>query len=410
MSNVPSASARAQASATPITPDHARIMAQLGPILPVVFKTGPRPKGTPGKKDFNMRDVLGLSGPTYTHVLENIRKLCILYGLDMGKTITSQEKSRLHTLYSEAIRVYPGFSEFKDPVWPVEAFVYVVLKGGSEKSKRVSAQAQAGTDAGLPASDPAPLAAGREARRENMRKSALARSAARKAAQATVDEVATEGRADPVEHVLGNMSAMAIGQDNALPDNPAVVSAPPVPAGGPSIVPVSAASTPAPARPRPRPVILPPAANSAAEPAHNPSNTTNADAPATTPVPVILASTPAPTSTSVTPAGPSAGASTATQVPINNQAPIPPNLSGAPASVLARIPASLLPLGSPDPDTLDDDEDSLSDVPPDPVETQTKGKRGSKAAKTSAPKTTAKKAKADKPAPTRASTRRTTKA
>ncbi|KAG9083418.1 hypothetical protein FS749_006050 [Ceratobasidium sp. UAMH 11750] len=434
MSNVPPPSARAQASAIPVTPDHARIMAQLGPILPVVFKTGPRPKGTPGKKDFNMRDVLGLPGPTYTHVLENIRKMCIIFGLDMSKTISSQEKVRLHALYSQAIRVYPGFNDFKDPVWPVEAFVYVALKGTSKKSKRVSNQAQAATNAGPPSSDPDALAAGREARWEAMRKSALARFAARKEAQATADETATGEHADSVENVLGNMSAMAIGQDNALPANPAVVSTPaPVPAGGSSVVLALAASTPASARPHPhpRPIVLSPAEDSGANPHPTPnqahaSNTTNANAPATTPALVAPTSTPAPTSTSVTSAGPapnsllvpnptcdspgpSVGASTSTQVPISNLAPIPPGFSGAPASVLARIPASFLPLGSPDPDTLDEEEeDPLSDVPPDPVKTQTKGKRGSKAAKAPASKTTAKKAKTNTP-PTRASTRRATK-
>ncbi|KAG9082960.1 hypothetical protein FS749_006432 [Ceratobasidium sp. UAMH 11750] len=99
----------------------------------------------------------------------------------------------------------PSFGQFKDHEWPVAAFVYVILKGGKEKTRNLSKGGR-GT---VPAS-PRMTQARRESWKEKLRTPALARSAARKA-------TATDTNDDD-EDLANNMSSVRLG-DDADPDD-----------------------------------------------------------------------------------------------------------------------------------------------------------------------------------------------
>ncbi|KAG9080774.1 hypothetical protein FS749_007896 [Ceratobasidium sp. UAMH 11750] len=182
----------------------------------ITFKLGDRPKGTPGKKEFNMRAVFELDATTYLTVLDGVRQLCILGGLDMTKSIKFQAGPQLHMVFNMVLETFPGFGEFDDPKWPIEAFIYVVLKGATEKAKKLE----------KPQAVPAPAltedeqAARRDARREAQRNAALTRYEARRAAALRADtedgpETIDIDSANEVNNVAGDISELQIGQGGA---------------------------------------------------------------------------------------------------------------------------------------------------------------------------------------------------
>ncbi|KAG8720569.1 hypothetical protein FRC08_018846 [Ceratobasidium sp. 394] len=357
----------------------------------IMFKLSARPKGTPGKKDFNMKAVFELDGTTYLTVLDGVRQLCILGRLDMTKSIKFQDGPRLRTVYNMVLETFPGFGEFDDPKWPIEAFIYVVLKGATKKAKKLE----------KPQAVPAPAlteeeqAARRDSRREAQRKSALARHEACRAAalQAETEDdpetIDIDG-ANEVDNLVGDIAGLQIRQGD-------VVTEPPVelPAGTAGTTctttrtPAETLAAPAdppvpanlPARPRIRPTPLPRRAPTPLDPAPpaEPAGPTRApsSAPPAEPAPPVSK----PASPAAKPA-PAVSTQLATHPPANDTSgrtagqPFggPVALTSRSSAVLSRVGSAFLDLGVPD-----DDEEELSEASTEPEESQPvtagKGKR-----------------------------------
>ncbi|KAG9091168.1 hypothetical protein FRC06_000681 [Ceratobasidium sp. 370] len=84
-----------------------------------------------------MRTVFELDAMDYLTVLDGVRQLCIVGHLNMTKSIKFQDGPRLRSVCNMVLETYPGFGEFDDPKWPIEVFIYVVLKGTTEKAKKL---------------------------------------------------------------------------------------------------------------------------------------------------------------------------------------------------------------------------------------------------------------------------------
>jgi hypothetical protein len=104
------------------------------------------------------------------------------------------------------LEVFPGFGYFPDPIWPIEAFVYTVLKGSKEKAKRLEEQASAESQP----ESPRGVAARREARREAARNAALRRVAARQLAQVETSSATPADDNNPVELLVKDLSMTSI--------------------------------------------------------------------------------------------------------------------------------------------------------------------------------------------------------
>ncbi|KAG9086947.1 hypothetical protein FS749_003266 [Ceratobasidium sp. UAMH 11750] len=186
-----------------------------------------RPSGSPGKNNYNFRQTLRLSVPEYTYVLNGMRQLCVLFGLDMTRTLKFQNQMLLNNIYNKALEVFPGFGYFPDPIWVMRDFVYVVLKGSKEKTSRIE-KAAAKASAKPPIS-PNTEAARWEARRESARKAAQRRAAAQKAAKAKA-LAATAVEDTSVEDLTNELNNASLTVDEGEMDedepNPAPVLAP----------------------------------------------------------------------------------------------------------------------------------------------------------------------------------------
>ncbi|KAG8699442.1 hypothetical protein FRC08_005304 [Ceratobasidium sp. 394] len=353
----------------------------------ITFKLGARPKGTPGKKDFNMKAVFELDGMTYLTVLDGVRQLCILGCLDMTKSIKFQDGPRLRTVCNMILETFPGFGEFDDPKWPIEAFIYVVLKGATKKAKKLE----------KPQAVPAPAlteeeqAARRDSRREAQRKSALARHEARRAAalQAETEddpETINIDSANEVDNVAGDIAGLQIRQGDVGTEAPVELPAgtasttrtttrtpaetvmvqadPPAPADPP--VPANL-----PARPRIRPTPLPRRAPTPLDPAPpaEPTGPTRAPSSASAePAPPISE----PASPAAEPA-PAVSTQLATHPPANDTSSRTAGqpfgglvtLTSRSSAVLSRVGSAFLDLGVPN-----DDEEELSKASTKPEESQ----------------------------------------
>ncbi|KAG8735139.1 hypothetical protein FRC10_010954 [Ceratobasidium sp. 414] len=321
----------------------------------ITFKLGARPKGTPGKAQFNMRAVFKLDATDYLSVLDGVQQLCILGHLDMAKSISFQDGPQLCTVCNMVLETFPRFGEFNDPKWPIEAFIYVVLKGSTEKAKKLE----------KPRVAPA---------------STLTED--KQAAQAATLQAKTEG--DPetididstskVDNVAGNISELQIGGEVGAeppvePPTGAALTRPT--AHTPAHTPAKAVAAPVnpsthpPVLVRPTPHPRPRSATplDPAPPAE-PTGPTACAPPSAPAEPAPPASRPTPPAAEPAPAAPT---QSATHPPTGDTSsrtagqPFGGSLTLASCSnaVLARVGSVFLDLGAPD----DNDDDELSEAP-----------------------------------------------
>ncbi|KAG8681821.1 hypothetical protein FRC09_017207 [Ceratobasidium sp. 395] len=379
-------SAPARRGAQEITPIH------------VEFNICDRPKGTPGKDKFQLKEVLGLSSPVYSSILMNVHEIGVAARLNMRETISKQNKYLLRRVFDTIIQVYPGILEYENPYWVPEALTYVMLKSCVDRYKN---NQRAAAKPKEPKHSPKSLLKRQKARREAQRKSALDRAAARKAAKAAA---ALENPDESIEDMIKGINNTTIqddeDDDEMAADGPllppdltrtgkktkvvesrdlsqADVAGPTAtePSVGPTVVP-----NPAPPK-RARPAVRPPPPM---------------DEPAVGPAPVTTATDPA----TPAPATDSASAPALDSAPAHGSAPAPGSgpaymLNPADADVAAllasgkeacsRVSASLLPLGPVDFNADNDSE--LSDEESDSGTKAKGGRRGAKSKGTAASST-----------------------
>ncbi|KAG8740860.1 hypothetical protein FRC10_003815 [Ceratobasidium sp. 414] len=339
----------------------------------ITFKLGSRPKGTPGKGQFNMRTVFELGATDYLSVLDGVRQLCIIGRLDMTKSIKFQNGPLLRTVCNMVLETFPGFQEFDDPKWPIEAFIYVVLKGTAEKAKKLE-KPQATPASALTEEE---QAARRDLRREAQRKAALARHEARRAAalQAEAEgdpETLDIDNVNEVDNITGNISELQIEPGPVHAEAPieppagAAQAEPVMASAGPS------ARPPAPVRSAPRRAATP---LDPAPPAEPTPPMTRAPIRPTPRVPPTVPAEPAPPAAELAPPAAEPGSpaaeptESATNPPASNTSTRPAGqpfggslaVVGHSQAVLSRVDSVFLSLGTPD----DDDDDELSEPPTD---------------------------------------------
>ncbi|KAG9081073.1 hypothetical protein FRC06_005848, partial [Ceratobasidium sp. 370] len=57
-----------------------------------------------------MRTIFGLDGPRSMFILDGIRQFCIIFNLDMTKSIVFQNQTLLQKIYEKALDIFPRFS------------------------------------------------------------------------------------------------------------------------------------------------------------------------------------------------------------------------------------------------------------------------------------------------------------
>ncbi|KAG8709657.1 hypothetical protein FRC09_000533 [Ceratobasidium sp. 395] len=189
-------SAPAQRGAQGITPIH------------VEFNICTRPKGTPGKDKFQLKEVLGLSSPVYSSILINVHDIGVAARLNMTETISKQNKYLLRKVYDTIIDYYPGLLKYENPYWVPEALTYVMLKSCVDRHKN---NQRAVANPKNPKHSPKSLLKRQKARREAQRKSALDRAAARRAAKAAA---ALENPDESIEDMIKGMNNTTIDGDD----------------------------------------------------------------------------------------------------------------------------------------------------------------------------------------------------
>ncbi|KAG8760114.1 hypothetical protein FRC12_009621 [Ceratobasidium sp. 428] len=142
----------------------------------VEFNICTRPKGTPGKDKFQLKEVLGLSSPVYLSIL--------------------------------IIEYYPGILKYENPYWVPEALTYVMLKSCVDRHKN---NQRAVANPKKPKHSPKSLLKRQKARREAQRKSALDRAAAWRAAKAAA---ALENPDESIEDMIKGMNNTTIDGDD----------------------------------------------------------------------------------------------------------------------------------------------------------------------------------------------------
>ncbi|KAG8722322.1 hypothetical protein FRC09_006438 [Ceratobasidium sp. 395] len=379
--SAPVAPVSASAAAPAPAPTRARGGEDGLPVINIKFTVGDRPKGTPGKGSFQLKEVLGLSSPVYSSILLNVRDICGAGRLNMRKTISKQSKPLLRKVYDTIIDVYTGLLEFDDPYWVAKALVYVVLKSCVDRyNNSVRAMAKPKS----PKLSPKSLKIRQKARREAQRKSALARVEARKAAKAAAaaDPAAPTAPARPatpaapnsgddsIEDMIRGMNSTVINDDSdddemdvdgpiLIPEllrgadkpgnvkNTKNVQARELTLTGATRSPTPEAGSPPANSPAPNVNRLRDLARSRARPPL-----------CVTPEP---AANPAPTSTHTAKAPASAPTSAPSRAPEQADDDIAA-LVAAGKGACSRFSATLFPLGSLDPSFGNDDESELSDA------------------------------------------------
>ncbi|KAG8706163.1 hypothetical protein FRC08_001228 [Ceratobasidium sp. 394] len=294
----------------------------------------------------------------------------------MTKSIKFQAGPQLCTVFNMVLETFPGFGEFDDPKWPIEAFIYVVLKGATEKAKKLE-KPQA---VSAPALTEDEQAARRDARREAQRNAALAWHEARRAAALLADtedgpETIDIDGGDEVNNVAGDISGLQIGQGEAgtrAPVEPPAGAARTRPTThAPAGIHAEAVVAPAnpPTRPpvRVRPPPLPCRAVTPLDPG-----------PLAEPTGPTRAATPLDPAPLAEPTGP-------TRAPPSTLAEsTPPGfrpfggsvaLVTGSSAVLSQVGSVFLNLGAPDNDDEELSEDPLTEPEPQPATTAGKGKR-----------------------------------
>ncbi|KAG8713419.1 hypothetical protein FRC09_018744 [Ceratobasidium sp. 395] len=387
MVNVQSAPV-APVSASAVAPAPAPTRARGGedglPVINIKFTVGDRPKGTPGKGSFQLKEVLGLSSPVYSSILLNVRDICGAGRLNMRKTISKQSKPLLRKVYDTIIDVYTGLLKFDDPYWVAKALVYVVLKSCVDRyNNSVRAMAKPKS----PKLSPKSLKMRQKARREAQRKSALARVEARKVAKAAAaadpansaaparpaTPAAPNSGDDSIEDMIKGMNSTVINDDSdddemdidgpiLIPDllrdtdksknvkNTKNVQARELALTGATRSPTPEAGSPPANTPAPDINRRRELARSRARAPLSP-----------TPEPAEPAANPAPTSTHAAKAPVSAPTSAPSRAPGQADDDIAA-LVAAGKGACSRFSATLFPLGSLDPSFGNDDELELSDA------------------------------------------------
>ncbi|KAG9085766.1 hypothetical protein FRC06_003459, partial [Ceratobasidium sp. 370] len=309
-----------------------------------------------------MRTVFKLDATDYLMVLDGVRQLCIVGHLDMTMSIKFQDGPRLRSVCNMVLETYPGFGEFDDPKWPIEAFIYVVLKGSTEKAKKLE----------KPRAAPAPAltkdkqVAWQELHRVAQRQATLAQHEARRAST-----LQAETEDDP--ETIDIDGANRVGVEPPI-EPPASTARTHPTTRTPVHIPAEAVVTPADPSTRPPVSVCPRSrATTPLDPAPpaEPTELTHAP-PRASAEPTPPASEPAPTApTQLVTRPPTSGTSSGTTgQPFGGLL----TLASHSNTVLSRVGSAFLDLGVPD------DDNKLSDAPPTELESQPAGKGKGKAA------------------------------
>ncbi|KAG8779282.1 hypothetical protein FRC12_024462 [Ceratobasidium sp. 428] len=161
-----------------------------------------RPKGSPGKGEFCMREVLGLTGVNYMIMLNAVRDMAKKANINFLKPFTRQNKTTVRIVCDKAAEMFPALRKFErceNPNWVAEALLQVALKSSSDRRRYIE-KAQAATNA-VP---PSPHAAARRRikRQEAARKGVATRKANMKARAIANGQTVDENEDDSVEQAL----------------------------------------------------------------------------------------------------------------------------------------------------------------------------------------------------------------
>ncbi|KAG9083250.1 hypothetical protein FS749_006183 [Ceratobasidium sp. UAMH 11750] len=102
----------------------------------LAFAFSRQPRGTPGK-DYNIRIALQLDAQDYKLLISDITQLSIASGLDMKKSLRTQNTRQVAVVRRKTLDLYPGMGIFETYAWPIDMLLGLALKISSDKAGRV---------------------------------------------------------------------------------------------------------------------------------------------------------------------------------------------------------------------------------------------------------------------------------
>ncbi|QRW20474.1 hypothetical protein RhiXN_09449 [Rhizoctonia solani] len=110
----------------------------------MTFKANNRPKGTPGRGKFKLKEWMGLSQHNYELFLRTVKDAVYAANLNRTQMMKAQDPERLTRARAKIKKALPGLAVYANcnsPYWPVDAGLLVILKSLTESHRRQMEQA-----------------------------------------------------------------------------------------------------------------------------------------------------------------------------------------------------------------------------------------------------------------------------